>query len=216
MGFKELIFCVLASTAWGTLVELPPPPTLTSAGHALILDFEGFDARPAWPQGSSGVTVGFGYDTGYYSKGVIYTDWHELIEDYKRRLSEQSGITGRAAHERIARLRDILIDRAIGTRVFDNVDVAREYANCRHAFRGFDALRPNAQAVLISLTFNRGTSMIGPNRSEMREIRDAIPNQNYVLMAYNLRKMTRVWKGTGIENGMTRRRYAEARLMETS
>jgi hypothetical protein len=161
------------------------------------------------------VTVGWGYDLGYYSKTVILNDWRELSETPRVRLSKESGYTGQRAKSRIPAIRDILIDKGIGTRVFDNVDVAREYASCKRAFSGFEDLRPNAQAALISLTFNRGTSFVGPNRTEMRAIRDLVPRRDYKEMANQLRKMTRVWRGTSIENGMRRRRNAEAQLMET-
>lgn len=197
------------------LVALPQAPHLTDKGHALILSFEGFDGRPAWPGGASGVTIGWGYDLGYYSRSVITQDWRELPDSSRQRLATQSGVTGRAAQARIASIRDILIDRGIGTRVFDNVDVAREFANCHRAFPGFDDLRPNAQAALISLTFNRGTSMIGDSRREMRAIRELVPSKDYHGMAEQFRQMIRVWRGTSIERGMRNRRLAEAQLMET-
>jgi hypothetical protein len=148
---------------------------------------------------------------------VIRSDWHKLQSDYTSHLADQAGITGQAAKNRALALHYILIDRGIGTEVFDVVDVAREYANCRRAYGRdeFDALRPNAQAALISLGFNRGYKMEGPNRSEMRNIWDAVPRQDYPYMAGQLRAMTRVWRGTSIETGMHRRRYAEAKLMET-
>lgn len=204
-------------TLGSPLVQLPPPPTLAPEGHALILEFEGFDARPAWPEGASGVTIGWGYDCGYYRSDVIKSDWHKMREDWVGRLAATSGITGQRARAKISQLRDILIDRQIGTEVFDNVDVAREYANCRKAYgkEAFEALRPNAQAALISLGFNRGYGMEGSNRKEMRNIRDAVPKRDYEYMAGQLRQMIRVWKGTKIENGMRRRRMAEAKLMET-
>src|SRR5581483_9745745 len=198
------------------IVALPTPPPLTAAGHDLIFEFEGFDARPAWPEGSSGVTIAWGYDCGYSSKAVILSDWHELREDWRERLSDQSGVTGTRAKARISQLRDILIARDIGTRVFDNVDVARWYANCKRAFPGFADLRPHAQAALISLCYNRGTSMIGDSRREMREIRDnGVPTRDYAYIAKKLREMPRIWRGTSIERGMTRRRLAEARLVDT-
>lgn len=210
-------------------VELPPPPVLTSTGTAfllstggreLVLDFEtggrsGYDPRPEWPGGASGVTVGVGFDTGYYSRSVILSDWHELIEHDRTRLSEASGITGQRARQKARELHDIIVQWDIATRVFDNVDVAREAVNCKRAFPGFEDLRPNAQAALISLTFNRGSGLSGSNRQEMRNIRDLVPSRDYEGIALNLRKMVHVWRGTSIETGMRRRRLAEAKLVLT-
>ncbi len=196
------------------IIALPPAPKITKAGHDLITSFEGFDFHPAWAGGASGVDVGYGYDMGYYSKSIILSDWYELRKDWSIRLSDQSGITGQLAHSKINMLRDILVDKGIGTRVFDIVDIGREYANCQRAFPGFESLRPNAQAALISLSFNRGIGMVGNSRLEMRNIRALVPKQDYSGIASEFRKMVRVWVGTDIYNGMKRRRFAEADLIE--
>jgi GH24 family phage-related lysozyme (muramidase) len=57
--------------------------------------------------------------------------------------------------------------------------------------------------------------MQGPNRSEMRDIRDAVPNQDYPRIASSIRHMERLWRGTVNERGLTRRREAEAALVLT-
>jgi GH24 family phage-related lysozyme (muramidase) len=57
--------------------------------------------------------------------------------------------------------------------------------------------------------------MSGPNRLEMRAARDLVPEARLRGMAIQFRKMIRVWRGTSIEKGMTRRRIAEAKLLET-
>jgi GH24 family phage-related lysozyme (muramidase) len=99
--------------------------------------------------------------------------------------------------------------------VFDRVDVSRTWSQCVKAFPGFDELRPNCQAALVSLVFNRGASMVGNNRIEMRAIRDLTAKRDYDGIAGELRAMVRVWRGTDIYEGMYRRRYAEAQLVMT-
>ncbi len=212
-----------------TAITLPPPPILTSAGqtlllstggHELVLEFEtggrsGYNPLPEWPVAASGVTVGIGYDCGYYSRGVILSDWQALIDHDKTRLAATSGVTGQRAKAKVMELRDIFVRWAIAVNVFDTVDVAREFASAKLAMPGFEDLRPNAQAALISLGFNRGWGMSGPNRVEMRAIRDLVPSRDYEGIANQLRKMVHVWAGTSIERGMTRRRFAEAALVET-
>jgi hypothetical protein len=202
------------------LIVLPAAPGLTQAGHDLILEFEtdgrsGYKARPEWPRGQSGVTVGIGYDCGYMSATVVRQDWHRLTPPDPDRLATTAGITGQKASAKLSSVRDVLVQWEFAIDVFDNIDVAREFASCRHAYTDFDELRANAQAALISLGFNRGYQMSGPARSEMRAIRDLVPKRDYDGMAAQLRKMVRVWKGTVNERGLTRRRLAEARLMET-
>lgn len=201
-------------------IVLPPPPLLSPAGHALILEFEtggrsGYDPNPEWPGGASGVTVGIGYDCGYYSSKVILADWQALDRAPRIRLSYVSGFTGQKARAKREEVRDIFVKWELATDVFDHVDVAREFSSAKRAMPGFEDLRANAQAGIMSLGFNRGWQMSGANRVEMRAIRDLVPSRDYGGMAVQFRKMIRVWTGTSIENGMTRRRYAEANLVET-
>lgn len=210
-------------------VVLPSPPPLTAAGkqlllssggRELVLEFEtggrsGYDPHPEWPGGASGVTVGIGYDCGYYSPKVILSDWAALKLSDRTRLGDASGLTGQRARARKNEVHDIFVQWAIATDVFDRVDVAREYSSAKHAVPGFEDLRPNAQAAWISLGFNRGWQMSGPNRLEMRAARDLVPKRDYEGMAHQFVKMKRVWAGTQIQNGMYRRRDAEAKLILT-
>lgn len=210
-------------------IVLPSPPPMTavgkqlllsSGGRELVLEFEtggksGYDPHPEWPGGASGVTVGIGYDCGYYSPKVILSDWAALKLNDRTRLGDASGLTGQRARVRKNEVHDIFVQWAIATDVFDRVDVAREYSSAKRAITGFEDLRPNAQAAWISLGFNRGWQMSGPNRLEMRAARDLVPKRDYEGMATQFRKMIRVWRGTQIEKGMTRRRIAEAKLLET-
>lgn len=201
--------------ATDAILGLPEKVTIAPAAHALILSFEGFDSIPDWPGEGSGVTIGWGYDCGYSDKSVIESDWHRIQDQPRHRLSATSGKTGQRAKQVVPTLRDISIPKDIGTEVFDDVDVTRWVTATRRALPGFDGLRPNAQGALVSLGYNRGWSMIGGNRSEMRNIKDLVPKQDYSGMANQVRSMVRIWKGTSIENGMRRRRYAEAALIET-
>jgi GH24 family phage-related lysozyme (muramidase) len=82
----------------------------------------------------------------------------------------------------------------------------------------FDRLSKWAQDALTSLVYNRGASMVGPARVEMRFIRDVclplwkvaeLANQ---CIARKLREMVRIWAGSKIAAGMHRRRNDEANL----
>lgn len=210
-------------------IALPPPPDLpatakefllSTGGRALVFEFEtggrsGYNPHPEWPGGASGVTIGIGYDTGYYSKAVIDADWQTLQKQARTRLLAVSGATGARARRLLPNVRDIFVAWAIASDVFDRVDVAREYSSAKKAVPGFEDLRPNAQAAWISLGFNRGWQMSGPNRVEMRAARDLVPQRDYEGMAVQWRKMKRVWTGTTIQAGMYRRRDAEAKLLLT-
>ncbi len=203
------------------LVGLPPAPLLSERGYGLILDFEvgggrgyyeRFLARPTWPGAASGVTVGVGYDCGYNAPAVIREDWRALSAS--PRLVGVSGLKGVAAKARVAEVRDIVVAWELAEGVFNAVTVTRFWQLCERTYPGFAALHPNAQAALVSLTFNRGASMVGDRRREMREIRDAAARADYGAMARANRASVRIWRGTAIERGMARRREAEAKLME--
>lgn len=201
-------------------IILPPPPLLSPEGHTLILEFEtggraGYNPHPEWPGGASGVTIGIGYDTGYYSRPVILSDWRALALAPRTRLADAHGLTGQKARVRKDQLIDIFVQWALATDVFDHVDIAREFSSAKVAMPGFEDIRSNAQAAIISLGFNRGWDMSGANRTEMRAIRGLVPARDYEGIAIQFRKMVRVWTGTSIENGMRRRRFAEAKLVET-
>ena len=204
------------------LVALPAvkPDRLTPAGRELIYEFEvgggksyydRFLIRPEWPGAASGVTIGVGYDLGYNSRPVILSDWKMLPT--APRLADVSGYKGQSAHAKLSQVRDILVKWELAEQVYDTVTVTKFWQVCQRTWPGFDKLRPNAQASLLSLTFNRGDSLIGERRREMKTIASLSPNRDYQGMSDELRDMVRVWKGSTIERAMTRRRNAEADLM---
>lgn len=188
----------------------------------MILDYEvgggesyynRFLKRPTWPGYASGVTVGVGYDLGYNTRSVILMDWEALEE--ANRLAAVSGVKGKAAKARVDEVRDILIQWELAEEVFNKTTLVKFWNLTARKVPGFLHLRPNAQAALVSLGFNRGWSLSGDRRKEMREIVRLAPKADYNGMAYQIRKMKRIWKGSSVEKGLSRRREAEARLMET-
>jgi hypothetical protein len=202
------------------LLELVATPPLSVAGEALILEFEtggqpGYDPRPEWPGDDSGFTIGVGYDCGYYSRAAIAEDWCALPPSSIARIVATAGHTGANVRAEVRACHDILVAWSIATGVFDRVDLPGTWEQCEKIFPGFAELRPNAQAALVSLVFNRGSSLIGSNRLEMRAIAALTPKRDYAGIAGELRAMVRVWRGTDIYAGMSRRRYAEATLVQT-
>ncbi len=205
-----------------TFFSDPPPPALSPAGRALIYEFEvggrsGYNSRPEAPDArASGVTWGIGYDGHQNAPKVITADWQALGDPTARRLADTHPFYGRSAQAHLHEVRDILVAFGAASDVFDRIDVAREFSAARRAYGvAFEALRPNAQAALISNGFNRGYSTVGANRTELRAIVSLVPSRDYDGMAAQLQASARVWRGTSIENGMRRRRFAEAALMRT-
>lgn len=223
MRYLLFAFVVLCSGLWANpLIDLPPSPSLTSRGYKLILDYEvgggrnyyeQFLAHPTWPGASSGVTVGVGYDCGYNSSAIIIKDWLDIFPNNER-LAKTAGITGYPAKLQLSRIRDILIAWDPAERVFNRVTITRFWQLTRRTFPGFDSLHSNCQAALVSLIFNRGNSLAGPSRIEMREIARLTPHKDYSSIASQVRSMKRLWQNRGLD-GLIRRREAEAQLIES-
>ena len=197
----------------------------------LILEFEvgggenyynKFLKNPAWPGEQSGVTIGVGYDLGYVNKAEFSEDWKDLPKETFDRLYKVVGIKGYNAKNLIRGLKDISIPWDLSLKVFNNKTVTKFYNLTRQTFPNFDNLPEDAKGGLISLVFNRGAALEGDRRREMKLIRDGMKLvSNYdqkalTFIANQIRNMKRIWIGGSIEKGMSRRRDAEAKLIEDS
>ena len=195
----------------------------------LIFDFEvgggenyynKFLKNPTWPGEQSGVTIGVGYDVGYVNKTEFSNDWKDLSKEIFDRLYRVVGVKGYQAKELAKRLRDINIPWDMAVKVFMNKTVKKFYELSRNTFPNFDNLPEDAKGGIVSLVFNRGAALEGDRRREMKAIRDIMAKtQNFdektlAQIADQIRKMKRIWIGGSIEKGMSRRRDAEAKLIE--
>jgi len=189
--------------------------TLTDKTKRLILDFEGLNQPSEWPGGDSGVTIGIGYDLGYVTVDQFEFDWGPCFTaDQLNRLREAVGKRGIAARNRATQFADIRIKRKDAETVFIERSLPMYALKTEMAFPGITELPPDAQGALVSLVFNRGTSMEGDRRSEMRAIRDAVPRGDLQEIADQLRSMKRLWVNKGLD-GLLRRREEEAQLVES-
>jgi hypothetical protein len=215
----------------------PPPVTvpqyeLVQGAEDLITDSEvssinsshGYYDRhyehPTWPQGDSGVTVGIGVDLGQQSAGYTETCWNAyLIAQDVKLLQGCAGITGKAAQGLCARLQTIQIVWPNAYDEFNTFEVPNYWSLTARTFPGFNELRVNAQGALVSLVYNRGSSMSGASRVDMRTIRAAVPDKDYEAMAeaesHMLVTCGNAWRNAGIYDGMKARRGAEAILLLT-
>jgi GH24 family phage-related lysozyme (muramidase) len=197
----------------------------------LILEFEvgggenyynKFLKNPAWPEGQSGVTIGVGYDLGYVNKAEFSEDWKDLPKEIFDRLYKVVGIKGYNAKNLIRGLRDITIPWDIALKVFNNKTVTKFWNLTKQTFPNFDNLPEDAKGGLVSLVFNRGNALEGDRRREMKLIRDGMAitttfdQKALSFIANQIRNMKRIWIGGSIEKGMSRRRDAEANLIENS
>jgi len=202
---------------------------LNNKSLELILEFEvgggknyynKFLKNPTWPGEQSGVTVGVGYDLGYVNKTEFSNDWKDLPKEIFDRLYRVVGVKGYQAKELARRLKDIIIPWELSVKVFMNKTVKKFYDLTQATFPNFDKLPEDAKGGLVSLVFNRGAALEGDRRREMKAIRDimlkaeSFDEKTLNQIAEQIRSMKRIWMGGSIEKGMTRRRDAEAKLIE--
>jgi hypothetical protein len=187
----------------------------TAKGHSY---YDRHYQMPTWPQGDSGVTVGIGVDLGQQSEETTCEDWQgALAADIVERLRACAGIAGTKAKALAGTMRDIKIAWHPAIQEFDGFEVPNYWSLTRRTFPGFDDLRTNAQGALVSLVYNRGSSMAGPSRIDMRNLRIAVARIDYNAMAGDVRHMDvtmgNSWRNAGIYEGMAARREAEAALI---
>jgi len=178
--------------------------------------YEKFLSHPTWPGGASGMTLAIGIDCGYYTPAELTNIFKFLPQTQLDAVRGATGKTGQAGKEYTAKIKPLGItvtwDQALN--IFDSLTWPKFARLAEHAFPGLDQLCDNAYGALVSLVFNRGTSMNGDSRLEMRNIRDLVLKKDYKGIAVQLRSMKRIWAGKGLDGLMTRRE-AEAKLVES-
>jgi len=189
--------------------------TLTDKAKKMIMDFEGLNQPFKWPGGNSGITLGFGYDLGYVTVDQFESDWGPYLTPVQlNRLRDAVGKRGIAARNRAVQFNDIRIKRKDAETVFLERNVPLYALKTEMTFPGITKLPPDAQGALVSLVFNRGTSMEGDRRREMRAIQAAVANGDLQEIADQLRSMKRLWVNQGLD-GLLERREKEAELVES-
>jgi len=178
--------------------------------------YDKYLSKFTWPGGASGPTIGIGVDCGYYTKDELAKIFYFLDNNQIKLIQGASGKTGAAGKEYTKTLREagIVVSWDQAKEIFDKLTWPKFAKLAEKAFPGLDQLCDNAYGALVSLVFNRGTSMTGDSRLEMRNIRDLVPKKDYKGIAKELRKMKRIWEGKGLD-GLITRREAEAKLVET-
>ena len=190
----------------------------------LILESEGLDQPSCWPGGASGISLGIGYDLGYVKEREFRSDWSaHLPAEHLTRLTVAVGKTGSSARTMARQFRDIRVTRSEGIAVFKLRTLPKFRALALRTFPGMQILPPDAQGALISLVFNRGSSLEGSRRREMKNIQRLIANhppgastkELQEQIAAEIVAMKRLWVNKGLD-GLLVRRDAEARLARSA
>lgn len=170
-------------------------------------------SHPTWPGGGSGITIGIGYDLGYNTGAQMRKDWSgKLPEIDLERLASVCGLRGDGARQVLRNVESVFIPLEAARRVFYESTLPRYAADTARVYPGVQDLHPHAQAALLSLAYNRGTSLRGSRRREMAAIKELVVQRDYAGIAEQIRSMKRLWEGRGLD-GLLKRRDDEARLV---
>jgi GH24 family phage-related lysozyme (muramidase) len=212
-------------------LKTPPSETkISSRAENLIIflevsgktQYESKYNRPVWPKGSSGVTIGIGYDIGYTSQTELSADWKDYLNsDLLSKLGVACGKKGPDAAAVVSMLKNIYVDWDAAKKQFDDITLKRYVGLAESALPNFDQLSLNSRGALVSLVYNRGATfnvpLDHPNSArydEMRQIKKLMVSSNYSEIPDQIRKMKRLWLGNKDLRGVVQRRELEASLFE--
>lgn len=174
-------------------------------------------AKPVVPDPKntdSGVTIGNGYDCGQYSAAKIKTDWSSVLPaNMVNLLAKTAGLKKQAAVNAMIALelkKYVLVPIEAALQVFFNNTIYSFAKQALKIYPDLPKLHPVEQAVIIGIVYNRGAGLGGDRRREMRQLIQAIKNDNDKEMSDLILAMCRLWPNT---LGLQKRRKAEAALI---
>lgn len=161
---------------------------------------------------TSGVTIGIGYDCGQCSSAKIKQDWQSVLPlNMVNALSAVARLTKQDAVNSLPSLSMVDVPIEAALQVFYNTTIFEYAKKALKIYPELMRLHPVEQAVITGLVYNRGSSLTGDRRREMRQLIRAIKNDDDTKMADLIRSMIRLWPTT---LGLRRRRMAEAALIK--
>ena len=177
--------------------------------------YDKFLSSFTWPGGASGPTIAIGVDCGYYTPSELNDIFDFLSDDQILLICGASGKTGQAGKEYTRKLKEakIVVDWENAVQIFNELTWPKFSKLAERAFPGLSELCDDAYGAIVSIVFNRGTSMKGDSRLEMRNVRNLIVKKDYKKIASEIRGMKRLWIGKNLD-GLIQRREDEASLVE--
>jgi len=167
---------------------------------------------PAPETTDSGVTVGIGYDCGQATAQKILSDWNGYIPlEQAQRLAATAGLKKFAALTECNKLQDIVIPIDVALKQWFERKLPKSAKDTAAIYPNLGNLHPYEQTCLISLVFNRGASLDGDRRKEMKELVAATNLDDDKAMGKLFRDMKRLWPDT---RGLQIRRDLEADFIE--
>jgi hypothetical protein len=173
--------------------------------------------KPTWAGGDSGCTIGLGYDMGYNTEKQFLLDWSSSTNlNFINALRPMCGLKGEKVKGMLrGEILQVRIPYNAAYEVFVKCSVPRYYAMTKAIYPTMEALNEDTQGALVSMIYNRGASLSGDSRVEMKAIVDLVAKQDYEGIAEEIEKSKRLWESKGLD-GLVKRREAEADLIRDS
>lgn len=216
---------------WDWVESKPTPyPPLATNGVAFIAAeetgglyyYNKITRWPHYPGYASGITIGVGYDLRFNSEENFRTLWSKHLSN--KQLDELAKDIGkRGSKKRAKQLRklDIEIPFKAAWPVFIEQLLPEYYDNTESIYPTLENLPDLCRSVLVSIVFNRGNSLKGSTRNEMRAIQHILEEADNTELHKRKRKMIlaevedqilsmkRLWD---LGSGLVKRRQSEANL----
>ena len=155
----------------------------------------------SWPGGSSGPTVGCGYDCAYSTPDEIRKDWSAYIDAARVEiLVTAAGKAGAAGREFVLEHRHALTitwDECM--RQFQGHELLKWEGIVRAHLPNTELLSGDSFGAVTSLTYNRGPSFDSPGSRyiEMRNIKAHMAAKRFDLIPNEFLAMRRLWPTGG-------------------
>ena len=173
-------------------------------------------SKPTWAGGESGLTIGLGYDAGYVTDKQLFIDWKDLNLNFLNALKPFCGMKGERVKTMLkGEVLNVVVPYNIAYDVFVKVSIPKFYAMTKKIYPQLDTLNEDTQGALVSMVYNRGASLVGDGRKEMRAIVDLVAKQDYEGIADQIEASKRLWESKGMD-GLVIRREGEADLVRDS
>lgn len=168
----------------------------------------------SWPGGASGLTIGIGADLGYMSKDE-FNKYFKIFfrEGDAIKLAGVIGLKGTIAKNKLTLVSGIELSWEDSMQAFIDWTLPKFWKLTNTIWPGTNELCESAQVALVSIVFNRGVSLKGSSRVEMRNIKNYVAKKNYMAISSEIKSMKRLWVGKNLD-GLLSRRDMEAALIE--
>lgn len=177
---------------------------------------------PHYPGHASGITIGVGYDLRFNSVEDFKTSWSNYLpETHVDELAKDIGKKGSKSRAIELKNKGIQVPFKSAWPVLINMTLPRFYQNTESIYPSINHLPDLCRSALVSLVFNRGTSLSDYRRKEMKEIQRILNAANDANLREEkkigllhevedqLLSMKRLWAPG---SGLTKRRQDEANL----